>query len=192
MPFLEHVEKCLNDALATPGTPRRLGPLGKSKAGDLFLVAYETLRERFGPPDAPALETPINYRSILEVEVQLFALWEFDYYQLSLRLESDPERDDVVIQRHAPSSMPWNANASVTRRNAISCVIAATAVLLALSSRAGRRAVGAEYRRFDSPNGHHAIVVRFDAASPDRRGTQNRPDGCRRAIAFSQYTKRNH
>ncbi len=62
--------------------------------------------------------------------------------------------------------MPWKANASVIRRNAISCVIAATAVLLALSSCAGRHAVGAEYRRFTAPDGRYAVVVRFDAASP--------------------------
>ncbi len=104
MSFPDCINTCIEATLAAPGTPQRLGPLGERTAGDRFLVAYETLHERFGPPDAPAIESPIDYRSILEVEAEMFALWEFDYYQLSLRLESELDQGYVVIQRHEPSS----------------------------------------------------------------------------------------
>jgi hypothetical protein len=73
-------------------------------------MAFARLVREFGGPDFPA-EAGHDWRETLGLPPVLVAVWDFDYYQLSLRVESRSGEDRVVVlAKHRAAS-----NASRTR-----------------------------------------------------------------------------
>jgi len=66
--------------------------------GEMFLEAIDRLTDDFGEPDFPP-EGAIDWRQVLGLRSDLVAVWDFDYYQVSLRVESGNE-GVVVLATH--------------------------------------------------------------------------------------------
>ena len=63
---------------------------------DAFLSIHAALVAKFGIPDFPGGLPEHDWRTELRLDSQLLAVWDFDYYQLSLRLEDDR----ILLRRH--------------------------------------------------------------------------------------------
>ncbi len=79
-------------------------PIRCNAACDLFLQAFAHLFARFGSPDHPGRYT--DWRGVLRVHSPLLAVWDFDYYQLSLSTALEAAIHDegyrVVLTRYVP------------------------------------------------------------------------------------------
>ena len=70
------------------------------RAFALFLQVFAQFVQRFGEPDFPA-ESGFDWREFLGLRSDLLAVWDFDYYQLSLRVTCQSRQDsDVVLAKH--------------------------------------------------------------------------------------------
>ena len=68
-----------------------------SSGEDAFLSIYGALTTRLGIPDFPGGLPEFDWRTELRLDCRLLAVWDFDYYQLSLRLEGKR----VLLRRHS-------------------------------------------------------------------------------------------
>lgn len=69
---------------------------GRDRAVALFLTVFARFVRDFGGPDFPS-EDGCDWRATLGLASELVAVWDFDYYQLSLRVESQSREDSIVV-----------------------------------------------------------------------------------------------
>jgi hypothetical protein len=73
----------------------------EERANALFLQVFADLVLKFGVPVYPRAAAQ-NWRQTLGLSSRLVAVWNFDYYQLSLRVLATSEDDaTVVLARHS-------------------------------------------------------------------------------------------
>lgn len=83
----------------------------RDRATALFLMVFAHFVRDFGEPDFPA-ESGCDWRKVLGLRTELVAVWDFDYYQISLRVESQSSEDSFVVltvhhnERNAPTDRP--------------------------------------------------------------------------------------
>jgi hypothetical protein len=72
----------------------------QDRAVALFLMVFARFVRDFGGPDFPS-EAGCDWRAVLGLTSGLVAVWDFDYYQLSLRVEARGSDDcTVVLAKH--------------------------------------------------------------------------------------------
>ena len=94
---LNDLQECVELAMSSNEDVELIGDAGDSPSA-LFLMAFSRLILELGEQDYPGEET--NWPKELGLDVELFALWNFDYYQLSLRLHDDGSRELVVLRKY--------------------------------------------------------------------------------------------
>ncbi|MEQ8211851.1 MAG: hypothetical protein RH917_18785 [Lacipirellulaceae bacterium] len=62
-----------------------------------FIALFAFLVERFGSPDFPG-GNEVDWRMSLNISDTMVAVWDFDYYQLSIR--NSCKNQGVIITRH--------------------------------------------------------------------------------------------
>jgi hypothetical protein len=68
----------------------------QDRADALFLTAFSQLISSFGEPDSPAL-CSTDWRRELQASPSLQAVWDFDYYRVSLRVATQGKNGSVVV-----------------------------------------------------------------------------------------------
>ena len=68
----------------------------QEEANAVFLMIFAWVVSTSGEPDFPASHGT-DWRAVLSLKSPLMAVWDFDYYQLSLRVACEDDPDRVVI-----------------------------------------------------------------------------------------------
>jgi hypothetical protein len=68
-------------------------------ATKVFLTVFAKLLGRFELPDYPCASN-FDWRAALGFEAKLAAVWDLDYYRVSLRIERVDDIDCAVLAKH--------------------------------------------------------------------------------------------
>ena len=96
-----HIVSELDECIELSRTHREpVQLLGSTRGIDLFLTAFLMLAIKFGPCDYPCEELgESRYRDELGAPSGALAVWDFDYYMLSLKYDSESGQG-VTLQWH--------------------------------------------------------------------------------------------
>ena len=64
-----------------------------------FLFVFAQFVQLFDPPDFPG-GAKCDWRDLLDIKDDIVAIWNFDYYQLSLRVAESEADVTVVLSQH--------------------------------------------------------------------------------------------
>jgi hypothetical protein len=78
----------------------------RGSARETFLVVFAVFVKQFGAPDYPNAAGDVVRESLRFPEEAMLAIWDFDYYRLSLRLENVDADATVLLARHDNSTRP--------------------------------------------------------------------------------------
>lgn len=100
--FIEDIENCLDDLKFEAEISFELFSNSFSKPEDIFVLALVKLLKILGDPDFPSLHNEtIDYGTHLDLDASFSAVWDFDYYCLSLTLiHKGTFKDKVLLRSH--------------------------------------------------------------------------------------------
>jgi hypothetical protein len=99
-----HVAHDLEDALDLAlASQEPVELIGSGRPEDRFLSSFVQLSTRFGEPDHPG-DFAVDWRRSLGFGEGMLAVWDFDYYVVSLRFAGHT----VLVQKHTHAQLREN------------------------------------------------------------------------------------
>ena len=93
---ISKIDEAIDKAFEFSGTKVGINNSHVLNSESNFLSVYSALVEKYGFPDYPCDLGSQKLLDVLDIEENLVAIWDFDYYQLSLRKDNN----EAVLTKH--------------------------------------------------------------------------------------------